>query len=314
MTQQFINEIGINEIGFYIPNNFISNEEQISKFGLDELFLDQKIGTRKLSRKSTEQETSDLCVKALEELEKRVNVKREMIDCLVVVTQNPDGDGLPHTSAIVHAKLNLSTNCAAFDISLGCSGYVYALSIIKSFMESNKLKNGLLFTCDPYSKIINIDDKNTSMLFGDAATVTLMNDNPKLILDKFIFATSGIEADSLICNHGVLTMNGRAVFNFCGTEVPKQIRQLINDYNNGLEADIYLLHQGSKFIIDTIARKLNLSNEKTPCNLEGVGNTVSSSIPLLLKEYINHLELKTIILSGFGVGLSWASCILKKNQ
>mgnify|MGYP000323998423 CR=1 FL=1 len=251
MTQQFINEIGINEIGFYIPNNFISNEEQIPKFGLDELFLDQKIGTRKLSRKSTEQDTSDLCVKALEELEKRVKIKREMIDCLVVVTQNPDGDGLPHTSAIVHAKLNLSTNCAAFDISLGCSGYVYALSIIKSFMESNKLKNGLLFTCDPYSKIINIDDKNTSMLFGDAATVTLMNDNPKLILDKFIFATSGIEADSLICKHGVLTMNGRAVFNFCGTEVPKQIRQLINDYNNGLEADIEKKIEGAHNLINS---------------------------------------------------------------
>ena len=114
-----------------------SSEKMISKarsIDVDELFLDQKIGTRKLSRKSTEQETSDLCVKAFEELEKRVKVKREMIDCLVVVTQNPDGDGLPHTSAIVHAKLNLSTNCAAFDISLGCSGYVYALSIIKSFM------------------------------------------------------------------------------------------------------------------------------------------------------------------------------------
>ena len=122
-----------------------------------------------------------------------MNVLFSLIDCLVVVTQNPDGDGLPHTSAIVHAKLNLKTSCAVFDISLGCSGYVYSLSIIKSFMESNSLKNGLLFTCDPYSKIIDINDKNTSMLFGDAATVTMMNTKPKLLLDKFIFATSGIE-------------------------------------------------------------------------------------------------------------------------
>lgn len=314
MSKQLFNEVGISEIGFYIPDNFISNEEQIAKFGLDELFINQKIGTTKLSRKFLQQDTSDLCVKAFEELESRVMINRETIDCLVVVTQNPDGDGLPHTSAIVHAKLNLKTSCAVFDISLGCSGYVYSLSIIKSFMESNNLKNGLLFTCDPYSKIIDINDKNTSMLFGDAATVTMMNTKPKLLLDKFIFATSGIEADSLICNHGVLTMNGRAVFNFCATEVPKQIKDIINNYNNGIEADIYLLHQGSKYIIDTIARKLNLNNDKTPCNLEGVGNTVSSSIPLLLKNYINNSQIKTIVLSGFGVGLSWASCILKTNQ
>ena len=118
MSKQFFNEVGISEIGFYIPDNFISNEEQIAKFGLDELFINQKIGTSKLSRKFLQQDTSDLCVKAFEELESRVMINRETIDCLVVVTQNPDGDGLPHTSAIVHAKLNLKTSCAVFDISL----------------------------------------------------------------------------------------------------------------------------------------------------------------------------------------------------
>jgi 3-oxoacyl-[acyl-carrier-protein] synthase-3 len=314
MNKKNLNQVGINEIGFYIPNNYISNLEQISKFELDETFLKQKIGTNKLARKFIEQQTSDLCVKAFEDLENKVKINRESIDCLVLVTQNPDGDGLPHTSAIIHAKLNLSVNCAVFDISLGCSGYVYAISIIKSFMESNDLKNGLLFTCDPYSKIIDNNDKNTSMLFGDAATVTLFNNKPNYFLDKFVFATSGIEANSLICNNGILSMNGRSVFNFCATEVPKQIKQLIDNHNDSKEADIYLLHQGSKFIIDTIARKLNLDSYKVPCNIDGVGNTVSSSIPLLLKNYLHSSTLNTIILSGFGVGLSWASCILKINK
>jgi 3-oxoacyl-[acyl-carrier-protein] synthase-3 len=317
MTKQLINnffsEIGISDIGFYIPNNFLNNEDKVLKFDLEKNFLEEKIGTKKVSRKFPEQETSDLCVNAFEELNSRINLNRDIIDCIVVITQNPDDDGLPHTSAIVHRKLNLSNNCAAFDISLGCSGYVYGLSIMKSFMEENRMQNGLLFTCDPYSKIIDLEDKNTSLLFGDAATVTLMNTNPKICLDKFIFATNGGFGNSLISLNGILSMNGRAVFNFCGTEVPKQIKELINSVNSNLVVDIYLLHQGSKFIIDTISRKLGINAEMAPCNLNGKGNTVSSSIPLLLKEYLDKSNVKVIIISGFGVGLSWATGILKRK-
>jgi 3-oxoacyl-[acyl-carrier-protein] synthase-3 len=252
-------------------------------------------------------------VKAFANLQEKSGLDKNQVRCIIVVTQNPDGDGLPHTSAIVHKKLELGPDCAAFDISLGCSGFVYGLSVIESFMAANRMTCGLLFTCDPYSKIINPEDKNTSLLFGDAATVTLVNDKPRLRSIDFAFGTKGSEGEALVSTKGVLSMDGRAVFNFSATEVPVQIRKLLEENALGIEdIDIFLLHQGSKYIIDTIARRLGLGAEKVPSNLKNMGNTVSSSIPMLLNQYLHEGNVRTILLSGFGVGLSWASSLLKR--
>ena len=138
--------IGINAVGTYLPEDRTSNLKSLEKFDMNESFVHEKIGFTKLAKKSLEQETSDLCVQAWQNLKKQNSISSKEIDCLIVCTQNPDGHGIPHTSAIIHEKINLSQNCATFDLSLGCSGYVYGLSIIKSFMESNGLKIGLLFT------------------------------------------------------------------------------------------------------------------------------------------------------------------------
>ncbi len=128
----------------------------------------QKPVSHTLPRKSPDQETSDLCVAAFQDLCAGRHIDVSKIDCIVVCTQNPDSDGIPHVSAIVHGKLGLSETCASFDISLGCSGYVYGLSLVSSFMEANDLRKGLFFTADPYSKIIDMNDKNTSLLLGTA--------------------------------------------------------------------------------------------------------------------------------------------------
>lgn len=305
--------IGIADIASYIPDNFLSNTDRMSQFDIDEDFLKIKIGTSQVSRKFPDQDTSDLCVKAFEALEAKRAINREDVDCMIVVTQNPDGEGLPHTSSIVHGKLNLRDDCAVFDISLGCSGYVYGLSIVRSFMMANGFKCGLLFTSDPYSKIVDSDDKNTSLLFGDAATVTLLSVSPVLSLKKFSFATRGSEGDALKLNEGVLSMNGRAVFNFCATVVPKQITALINDNQLTFsDIDIFLVHQGSRFIVDTLSRKLKIESDKIPLAIEGQGNTVSSSIPLLLEKYIHRKEFSRFVISGFGVGLSWSTGLLER--
>ena len=307
------NIIGIAEMGSYVPDSLSSNQEKKSVFEIDDNFLNTKIGIDFTSRKNSDEETSDLCVKAFEDLNTKIILEKNDIKCIVVVTQNPDGDGLPHTSAIVHHKLGLADDCAAFDISLGCSGFVYGLSVIESFMASNQIKNGLLFTCDPYSKIVDPKDKNTALLFGDAATVALINDKPRFISLSFSFGTRGSEGRALISNNRVLSMDGRAVFAFSATEVPVQIRRLLEKNGYTLEnIDLFLLHQGSKYIIDTITRRLGISVDKVPTNLKNMGNTVSSSIPLLLNEYLNKAKIKTILLSGFGVGLSWASGILQR--
>ena len=203
--------IGIKNIGVYIPEIRENNLDRLQHFAIGKEFIDEKIGVLRLSRKNSDEKTSDLCVKAFKDLEaKEAGLQRRSIDCICLCTQNGDYC-LPHTSAIVQAKLGLRSDCAAFDVALGCSGYVYTLSIMKSFMEANELKNGLLFTADPYSPILDPDDKNTQLLFGDAATATLLSENSEIEIGKAAFSTFGESHEALIVRQNrILQMNGRA--------------------------------------------------------------------------------------------------------
>ena len=182
-------QVGLTEIGVYIPENTESNYAKKEALKVDDDFIKTKIGVETVTRKAADEETSDMCIRAFADLRCRYALEAESVDCLVVVTQNPDGSGLPHTSAIVHGKLGCRDSCAAFDISLGCSGFVYALSIVTSFMQQNGMRQGLLFTADPYSKVLDPDDRNTALLFGDAATVTLLSDHSIWYPRTFLFST-----------------------------------------------------------------------------------------------------------------------------
>jgi len=300
--------IGIETIGSYIPAKKISNLNKSSK-NFDDSFIKNKIGMEAFAIKDRDQETSDLCLNAYNNLPKKT---MSNIECIVVCTQNPDGYGLPHTSAILHQKLGLDENCAAFDISLGCSGYVYSLSIIKSFMIENNLRNGLLFTCDPYSKIVDRKDNNTGLLFGDAATVTLISENPKWAIGISDWGTRGAAHDAIKINdNNVFTMNGRAVFNFAVQTIPKSIEKTLKKNNISIDdIDIFLLHQASKYVIEIIRKRLKVDEAHLPFKAKNYGNTVSSSIPLLLEELESNFN--NIIISGFGVGLSWGTTLLSK--
>lgn len=302
--------LGIQEIGSYIPEKRVSNYERTEKFGITADFIDEKIGVKSISIKDSADESSDLCVKAFANLTAKTKIKKEDIDVLIVITQNPDFS-LPQTSAIVHGKLDMPEKCASFDISLGCSGFVYGLSVIQSFMKENEFKTGLLFTSDPYSKIINPDDKNTSLLFGDAAAVTLISDSPKYVTGKFSYGTTGKDYQDLICKGGKLIMNGRSVFNFAAKTVPKDVINCMNlNHLTMAEIDRFVFHQGSLHIVNTIAKRLELPTGKVVFDAWNYGNTVSSSIPILLENEINSKDNKIIFISGFGVGLSWASTVL----
>jgi len=304
---------GIEAIASYLPEGRVSNLERLEEFGIGEEFLLGKIGVPRVIRKGADEETSDLCVRAVEALRRRRDPGR--IGALVVCTQNPDGSGLPHTSAIVHGKLGLPDEVAAFDISLGCSGYVYALSLALSFLESNGLERGLLFTADPYSKIIDPGDKNTALLFSDAATVTLLGPRPRLRLRAARFATRGSRHADLQRRDGGLYMNGRAVFNFSMTAVPPQVREILAATGWTVnDVDQFILHQGSRYLIDRLGQRLEVPPEKLPSNLAEVGNTVSSSVPLLLERYVEDLSCRRILLCGFGVGLSWATALLERVE
>lgn len=303
--------LAIQEIANYIPNSKISNYDKKEQFELDDDFIENKIGVKCHSIKEKSEKSSDLCVKAFEQLLSKKEISKSKIDCCVVVTQNPDYN-IPHTSAIVHGKLEFPPECACFDISLGCSGYVYGLSNIISFMKYNGLKNGLLFTADPYSEIVDSNDKNTALIFGDAATVTYITENGTYLPKDFIFGTNGKDYKELLCEDK-LYMNGRAVFNFTATTIPKHIQLLLE--KNCLEdndIDRYILHQGSKYIVDTIRKRLKIDEGKVPFDMYEYGNTVSSSIPIILEKEIQNSDNKRLVISGFGVGLSWGSAIIEK--
>jgi len=308
--------IGIKAIGSYVPQNFIDNYKRVKEFETDASFIRDKIGFESLSRKSQHEETSDLCVKAFEDLLSHTGVEAGSIGCIVVCTQNPDGTGLPQTSAILQHKLRLKDNVAAFDISLGCSGYIYGLSILKAFMSENGLRKGLLFTADPYSKVLDPADRNTELLFGDAATCTLISEQPEYIMLKSRFATDGSAGNSIFVDKAtsLLSMKGKDIFMFSMKKVPAQIEECLAD--NSLEKeqiDIFIFHQASKYIVDNLTKSLGLPAEKAPFLARKTGNTVSSSIPLVLRELL-FSGYQHILLSGFGVGLSWATTILKKSD
>ncbi|MDP2761877.1 MAG: hypothetical protein Q8O64_16050, partial [Sideroxyarcus sp.] len=210
---------GIEAIAVYVPEQRASNRALMAQFDVDEAFLAEKVGVLNRAIKSTEEDTSDMALEALERLIAQTGLAREEIQALIVVTQNPDTN-LPHVSALVHGRAKLSPDCAAFDVSLGCSGYVYGLSVMQSFLVANGLDRGVLITCDPYSKVIDPADKNTVLLFGDAATATLIGPNPVLECAPFVFGTQGDLTGALTCRNGILQMNGREVFNFAATTVP----------------------------------------------------------------------------------------------
>lgn len=307
--------IGIKSIASYVPAAGVDNYAQGARFGKDEEFILGKIGSAFLPRKDNAQETSDLCVEAARTLFlNNPDLKPESIDALIVVTQNGDDEGLPHTAAIVQDKLGLPHTVAAFDISLGCSGYVYGIYAIKGFMEATGLKNGLLITADPYSKIVDPDDRNTTMLFGDAATATWMGDEPRWQLGKAKFGTDGSGAEHLKVTDGKFYMNGRQVFNFALVKVPAHLHELLEE--SGLQSsdiDAFCIHQGSAAIVDAVARRFEGEPEKFVKDMLETGNTVSSSVPLLLEKHMFNSSWQRIAISGFGVGLSWGSAILQRG-
>lgn len=307
----------IRAIGVYLPSARIDNLDRAAGFGASEAFVREKLGPLQLAIKAPEEETSDLAVQAVRNID-APDFDLAAVDGLIVCTQNPDGHGLPHTSAIVHAKLGLSGECAAFDISLGCSGFVYGLALARSFAQTYGLRNVLLVTADPYSKVVEAGDRETAMLFGDGATATWLarhGGGGEWAIGPAKFATSGKGARYLHVNdEGHLRMKGREIFTFAAVEAPKQIDALLVQEGLGRgDIDCYLLHQGSRYIVDTIRDRMGLAPDRVPVELTDYGNTISSSIPMLLANRLSDPDLRKLVLCGFGVGLSMASMILERK-
>ncbi len=307
--------IGIKAIASYVPDRSIDNLEQGRAFGESAEFIRGKIGAVRLARKAADEDTSDLAAEAVRALVGRSALQPEDIGALIVVTQNPDESGLPHTAAIVQNKLGLGAEVAAFDVSLGCSGFVYGLSVMKGLLQETGLVNGVLVTADPYSKVIDPADRVTSLLFGDAATATWIGPDADWYIGRPLLETDGSGAANLEVRNGRLSMNGRQVFNFAAVRVPDQITRLLE--REGLvpeDIDYYCIHQGSAAIVNAVARRFPNVKDRFVLDMLEIGNTVSSTIPLLLEKTLVQRDVRRVLISGFGVGLSWASTILTRRD
>jgi 3-oxoacyl-[acyl-carrier-protein] synthase-3 len=307
--------IGIKDIAVYLPEQRVDNVEQARRFGEDVSFVDGKIGARWLPRRADGEDASDMAASAVRLLlERNPGLQAAGVGALVVVTQSGDGRGLPHTAAIVQRKLGLSATVAAFDVSLGCSGYVYGLYLMKGFLESSGIENGVLVTADPYSKIVDPADRTTTLLFGDAATATWIGRDAAWRLGAVAYGTDGSGADALVNRDGVLHMNGRAVFNFAAMKVAPHIRQVLDAAGlRPQDVGLYCLHQGSKAIVEAIARRFPEVADRFVEDIRDTGNTVSSSIPLLLAKGMLGSQHTRVLVSGFGVGFSWATALLHND-
>lgn len=307
--------IGIRAISSYIPEQRINNFEQADALGETEEFITRKIGAHELPCMPEGMETSDMAVAAVRKLSQEHGLPLDDLEAVILVTQNGDGEGLPHTAAIVQSKLELKGRIAAFDISLGCSGYVYGLSVVKGLMEQVGIKNAVLVTADPYSKVVDRQDRVTTLLFGDAATATWLTEDSIWKFGKPILDTDGSGAENLIVNGQKLHMNGRQVFNFASKQVPKQIKEFLRENElEPTEVDVYCLHQGSASIVEAVARRFPDVSDRFLSDIRQTGNTVSSSIPLLLEQLLEKSNVNKVIISGFGVGLSWATNLIYRED
>lgn len=309
-----MNLLGIKAIASYVPEGRANNLALAGHFDVDESFLTNKIGVLERAIKAPDQDTSDLAFLALERLLQQQALDVESIQALVVVTQNPDRN-IPHVSAQVHGRAGLAESCATFDISLGCSGYIYGLAIIRSLMQGQGLERGVLITADPYSKIIDPEDRNTVLLFGDAATATLIGPDPAWSIEAISLKSRGKDWAAIHTEAGKFRMDGREVFNFAATTVPADVNAMLAGAGMSPDqVDHYVLHQGSRYIVKSIASRLKQPLEKFPIEIEHCGNTVSSTIPLIAERLLQDHSAHNVVLSGFGVGLSWASCLCKRTD
>jgi len=319
-------EPGVSAIASYLPDCVVGNDEIAARFGFEREFLDGKIGIRQRHIARPDESVADMAVAAAERLFSQGHAERSEIGLLVLCTQNPDYR-LPATADIVQDRLKLPTSVAAFDFNQGCSGYVYGLSIAKAMMAAHGIGCGLLITSEAYSKVMDAADRSTVPVFGDGASATLLRAAGPGRLGRFSFGSDGSGANELIVRAGgsrnpttachgpgALYMNGRSIFNFMMKRVPADVDACLAA--NGMsraEIDLFVFHQASRYMLESLGREMRLEKERVPVMMAEFANTVSSTIPMTLEALGGMLALngKKLLLSGFGVGLSWASTILR---
>lgn len=329
----------IKAVSHYLPEPVLSNEilsEQFPEWSVDK--ISEKTGIYNRHIAPPEMFSSDMGVAAAEKLFRDYNITPDSIDFILFCTQSPDYF-LPTTACLIQERLNIPTSAGALDFNLGCSGYIYGLSLAKGLIYAGIAKNILLITAETYSKFIHPQDKSNRTIFGDAAAATVISaEGGVATIEEFDLGTDGKGAENLIVKRGgmryqrsegtpvvfdeygnaghdnYLYMNGPEIFNFTSAMVPKLVNNVLTK-NQLQPSDIstYIFHQANQFMLHHLRRKLKIAEENFYIYMQDCGNTVCSTIPIALEEAINTNVIKSgskVVLAGFGVGYSWGGCVL----
>lgn len=329
----------IKAISYYLPEQIVTNEDLVKEF--PEWTVEKvagKVGVIQRHIASSSETASDMATKASEKLFTEHNIDRSTIDFILLCTQSPDYY-LPTSACLIQNRLGLSTSCGALDFNLGCSGFVYGLSLAKGLIAGGIAKNVLLLTSETYSKHIHPKDKGNRTIFGDAAAATLISTDGFASIEDFCLGTDGRGAENLIVRKGgqrqpdalgdiifdesgnpvssdYLFMNGGEIFNFTSEAVPVLVEHVLE--KNQLSKDdiqLFVFHQANKYMMNYLRKLLEIEPDKFYFFLENVGNTVSSTIPIALYEAQKEDKLKgNILIAGFGVGYSWGATVLKCSE
>ncbi len=328
----------IKGISYYLPEKTLTNEDLVREFpewSVEKVASKVGVNTRHIA---AEKETAgDMAEQAARKLFKEYNISPDSIDFILLCTQSPDYF-LPSTACILQDRLGIPTRAGALDYNLGCSGCIYGLAMANSFVESGMARNVLLITAETYTKYLHPEDKSNKSIFGDGAAACIVSTEGFAQIGKTVFGTDGSGAEDLIVTTGgarkikpsgivtedadghfrhedYLYMNGSAIFNFTLEKVPVIIEDVLHKNDlDGSEVDYYLFHQANKFMLNTIRKVCLLPKDKFFIDISETGNTVSSTVLIGLKQCLDKNMITpgmTVMIAGFGVGLSWGGSVLK---
>lgn len=329
MPRLAVPKLALRGVACALPGRRVDNGEFVERLG-EKAVADVTALTGVSARYWAEpaQTAGDLCLAAAERLLTQLDWPRDSVDALVFVSQTPD-QRMPATSCTLHGKLGLSTHCQAFDVGLGCSGYVYGVWLAASMIAAG-CSRVLLLAGDTSSRLIDPGDRSTALLFGDAGSASALERDDEAPPVHFVLGSDGAGAPHLAIAGGgfrayaddatseYLVMNGGEVFGFTLGAVPAMIREVLaNAGRTADDIDLFALHQANRFILRHISKKLAISADRMPINIERYGNTSSASIPLLLcTDMAPRLTggSTDMVLAGFGVGFSWGAALFSQAQ
>ncbi|MCA9132515.1 MAG: ketoacyl-ACP synthase III [Planctomycetales bacterium] len=336
MKDVFVQFAEIGPISVHFPERLETNAELQAEFPeWDVRAIAEKTGIHSRYIAASGETASDLAVAAAEKLFAEQDLDRQTIDFVLFCTQTPDYP-LPTTACLIQHRLGLADSCGALDFNLGCSGFVYGMAIAEGLIRSGAARNILLLTAETYSKYIDADDRSLRTIFGDAAAATLVRASEQPSLRGFQFGTDGSGGDTLLVADGGarakeqalqprhrkrwksrLYMDGPSLLSFTVVAVPKLIEQVLHKAQLPAEkVDLYLLHQATRKMLEQLQIRLGLDESRLPIKLEHCGNTVSSTLPILISDLRREGKIAVgtdTLLIGFGVGWSWAGCAWKET-